>query len=76
MKYVKVLFISVDEVFVIQTRKKISKNNWITWTAEYFNKNKKVFFNLYYSRGVKLSSWRAGALQSLDITLIKHTWSS
>ncbi len=28
------------------------------------------------ARGVQLSSWRAGALQSLDATLIKHTWSS
>ncbi len=27
-------------------------------------------------RDVKLSSWRAGALQSLAPTLIKHTWSS
>ncbi len=26
--------------------------------------------------GVKLNSWRAGALQSLDATLIKHTWSN
>ncbi len=26
--------------------------------------------------GVKLSPWKAGALQSLDATLIKHTWSS
>ncbi len=29
-----------------------------------------------YCRGVKLSSWRATALHSLDATLIKHTWSS
>ncbi len=28
------------------------------------------------ARGVKLRSWRVGALQSLDATLIKHTWSS
>ncbi len=26
-----------------------------------------------WRRGVKLSSWRAGALHSLDATLIKHT---
>ncbi len=29
-----------------------------------------------YNRRVKLSSWKARALQSLDATLIKHTWSS
>ncbi len=27
-------------------------------------------------KGVKLSSWRATALHSLDITLIKRIWSS
>ncbi len=35
-----------------------------------------IFYMIFYSRGVKLSSWRARALQSLDATLIKHTWSS
>ncbi len=28
------------------------------------------------TKGVKLSSWRATALHSVDITLIKHIWSS
>ena len=28
------------------------------------------------AKGVELSSWRATVLHSLDITLIKHTWSS
>ncbi len=28
------------------------------------------------TKGVKLSSWRATALHSVDITLIKHIWYS
>ncbi len=31
---------------------------------------------MFTIKGVKLSSWRATALQSLDSTLIKRTWSS
>ncbi len=36
----------------------------------------KMILRSLYGKGVKLSSWMAGALQSLDATLIKHTWSS